>query len=333
MAKPLRLCLAASGGGHVRQLLDLEPVWSRHAYFFVTEDTALGNSIAQKHETHYVPHVALGQARLGAPVHMIRQGFRNLFTAFRIIWRERPDVVITTGAGTVFFAMFWARLFGARVYLVDSFARFHKPSVFARVGGLFAHVRIAQSQESASHWPGALVFDPFRTLNGPRPAKEPLLFATVGATLPFDRLVNLVADAKARGLIPEQVLIQCGDGGVKPPGIETVDTMSFDTMTSTLERAEIVVCHGGTGSLITALRAGCRIIAVPRLFSAKEIYDNHQEEITQSFKDRGLVSIANTSEEFAQALQEVRTRPPVSATTDPAALIAYLDKELDALSG
>ena len=63
--RKLRVCLAASGGGHVRQLLDLEPAWSRHDYFFVSEDTALSRSIADKHPMRYVPHVALGQARLG----------------------------------------------------------------------------------------------------------------------------------------------------------------------------------------------------------------------------------------------------------------------------
>jgi hypothetical protein len=30
--KRLRVCLAASGGGPVRQLLDLEQVWSRHEH-------------------------------------------------------------------------------------------------------------------------------------------------------------------------------------------------------------------------------------------------------------------------------------------------------------
>src|SRR6516165_6935795 len=57
-AGALRLCLAGSGGGHVRQILDLEPAWSGHDYFFLTEDTALGKSLALQHRTHFVPHFA-----------------------------------------------------------------------------------------------------------------------------------------------------------------------------------------------------------------------------------------------------------------------------------
>src|SRR3546814_2130094 len=42
-----KICLAGSGGGHVRQLLDLEPAWRGHDAFFVTEVTALGESLAE----------------------------------------------------------------------------------------------------------------------------------------------------------------------------------------------------------------------------------------------------------------------------------------------
>ena len=71
-----KICLAASGGGHVRQLLDLRPVWSEQDYFFVTEDTALGSALASDHPTHFVPHFAWGQAKLGAPFRMLGRAIR-----------------------------------------------------------------------------------------------------------------------------------------------------------------------------------------------------------------------------------------------------------------
>ncbi len=332
MAKrPLRICLAASGGGHVRQLLDLEPLWAGRDYFFVTEDTALGQSIAASHEAMLVPHVALGQARLGAPFRMMAAAVRNMARSASIIWRKRPDVVITTGAGSVFFTALWARIMGARIIAIDSFARFRGPSMFARIVGPIAYVRIAQSAESAKQWGDALCFDPFRLLDGPRPAKKPLLFATVGATLPFDRLTHMVAHAKANGSVAEEVVAQIGVGGARPEGIRTVETMPFDEMKQFLRDADIVVCHGGTGSLITALREGCRVITVPRRFDRGEHYDDHQSEITRALADRGLVAVADTDEEFLAALALVRNREPVSATTDPSALIAYLRDLLDRL--
>lgn len=321
----LRLCLAASGGGHVRQLLDLKAAWSRHDYFFVTEDTALGRSIADDHPTHFVAHVALGQSRLGAPIRMIVAAVRNFVRSAQIILSERPDVLISTGAGSVFFVLLWARLLGARIVVVESFARFDHPSMFARIAAPFAHRKVVQSAALATYWPDAKVFDPLKYLHTPPPEKRPMVFATVGATLPFDRLVSMVAELKARGDIPEDVLIQTGLGGLVPPQIETVETLPFDQIQARLREADIVICHGGTGSLITALQQGCRVIAVPRLFARGEHYDDHQAEITTAFAARGLICVANSPDELAAALQTVRARPPTLATTDPAELIEYLN--------
>lgn len=324
----LKLCLAASGGGHVRQLLDLEPVWSRHDYFFVTEETALGETLSSQHKTHFVPHFAWGQAKLGAPFRMLASAFRSVFRSLSIILRERPDVVISTGAGAVIFPVLWARLLGARVVVVESFARFESPSLFGRIAAPLAHDLVVQSPALAARYPRAKVFDPLRMLDGQPPPKDDLLFATVGATLPFERLSRTVGALKASGDIRERVLLQTGVGGFRPEGVETRDTLPFDEVKDLLKRARIVVCHGGTGSLITALREGCQVIAMPRLFRLNEHYDDHQAEITAAFAARGLIQVANTEDELRQAVAAARTRAPVMATTDPQALLGFLDSVL-----
>lgn len=330
--RSFRICLAASGGGHLRQLFDLEPVWSQFDHFFVTEDTALGQSILGTSRTYFVPHVALGQARLGKPFKMIGAGLRNFFGSLRVILREKPDAVITTGAGAVFFATFFARLFGAKVFMIDSFARFDRPSVFARVVAPIAQFRIVQSKALATAFKKVKVFDPLRVLDVPRPPKEALVFATVGATLPFDRLIQIVASAKEAGLLPERVVAQVGDNGLHPPGLETVERLSFREMHAMQDEADIVICHGGTGSLITALQHGCRVIVIPRQFKLGEHYDDHQMEISSAFRDRGLLQMARTEEEFAEALRNARHNAPVTATTDNSELRAYLDSTLASMA-
>lgn len=325
-----RLALAASGGGHVRQLLDLEPVWSEHDYFFITEDTALGKSLEADHRTHLIPHFAWGQAKQGAVLKMLGLAFRSFFQSARIILRERPEVIISTGAGAVFPAVLWARLLGAKVVVVESFARFEKPSLFGRIAAPFAHHLVIQSAKLAAHYPRAKIFDPLRMLDTPPPPKKPLLFATVGATLPFDRLVDSIAQLKAEGAIPEEVFIQTGVGGHRPAGLEVVETLPFDKVQALLRDASIVVCHGGTGSLITALRQGCQVISVPRLSELGEHYDDHQAQITDAFVARGLVLTANTVDELRTALETARTRKPVLATTDPVQLQSYLRDLLEA---
>ncbi len=327
----LKLCLAASGGGHVRQLLDLEPVWRDWPHVFVTEDTALGRSLADSHRVRFVDHYALGQARIGRKGAMLRGMLRNMAQSARIVREERPDVVITTGAGAMYGTALMAKLAGARLVLIDSFARFDAPSKFARGIKPFANEVIVQSAALGRLWPDARVFDPLRLLDGTPPAKQPVLFATVGATLGFPRLVEAVIALKASGRLPEHVVLQVGDTPMPatlPEGIEVHRDLPFGRVQELLAEAAFVVCHGGTGSLITALRAGCRTVAMPRRFSLGEHYDDHQEEITAAFKARGMIEVALEANDLGDCIDRLRDRPPVMATTDPAALIDYLRERL-----
>jgi UDP-N-acetylglucosamine transferase subunit ALG13 len=320
----LKLCLAASGGGHVRQLLDLQPIWSEHDHFFVTEETALGQSLGEDVRTYFVPHFAWGQAKLGAPINMLRRAVASAFKSFNIIRRERPDVVISTGAGAVFFVVLFGRLMGARIVVVESFARFELPSLFGRLAAPLAHHLVVQSARLSKYYPKAKVFDPLKLLDDECPSKQDLLFATVGATLPFDRLVDSVAQLKQAGAIPEAVRLQTGVGGRRPDGVTVSETLPFAEIQTLLRDASIVVCHGGTGSIITALRQGCHVIAIPRQSEKGEHYDDHQVEIVDAFQKRGLVMRADTVEDLREALAVARRRPRVKATTEPTELIGFL---------
>lgn len=322
-----KMCLAASGGGHVRQILDLEPVWSQHDYFFVTEGTALGHSLAEKHEVHLIEHYALGQARLGHPFRMMGKAIRNLFQSIGIVIRKRPDIVITTGAGAVFFVSLLARFLGAKIIHIESFARFDHPSAFGRMMAPFATVKIVQSAGLKQYWPDAQLFDPFRMLDGEPPPKQALTFATVGATLPFPRLVEAVLDLKRAGGLKGRLILQYGEQVLADPEIPDAElhaSLPFDRVQEILRDADMVICHGGTGSLVTALRAGCRVIAFPRRHDLGEHYDDHQEEIAQTFADRGLLQIVRDETRLDEAIAAAKLAEPVMATTDHTALVGYL---------
>lgn len=323
--RPIRICLAGSGGGHVRQLLDLQPLWSQHDYFFVTEDTALGQTLTQAHRAYLVPHFAWGQARLGAPFRMIAAAARSFMISAATMLKERPAIIISTGAGAVFFAVVWAKILGARVVIIESFARFEGPSLFGRLAGPLADDLIVQSPKLKAAHPRAHVFDPLRILPIAPPAKEDLIFATVGATLPFDRLVESVAELIRDGTIPQRIIVQIGIGGVAPDGMAVVETLPFDEVQTLLNDASIVICHGGTGSLITALRAGCHVIAMPRRADLGEHYDDHQSEITEAFSKRDLIQVANSVNELREALSRIQDRSRRVATTDQSEMISHLE--------
>lgn len=321
------LCLAASGGGHLRQLLDLKPFWEDFDHFIVTEDTALGRSLEKAAPTEFIPHFAIGQSRLGNTFAMLSGAARSLWQSLRIVMRRRPDLVLTTGAGSQIFIVLWAKLFGAKVVLIDSFARFRAPSTFARLAAPFADYVFAQSEKAAKALPGARAVKSLKPIGHTGEVKEELVFATVGATLPFKRLCDMVAQAKAEGLLPQEVILQTGTKAepVEPcEGLTIVETLPFDEIRGILSRAQLVICHGGTGSILTALRNSCHVIVIPRRFELGEHYDNHQAEITESFRDRGLLQQADDIEELRDRLRALPNREVVPVTTDYSELIEEL---------
>jgi UDP-N-acetylglucosamine--N-acetylmuramyl-(pentapeptide) pyrophosphoryl-undecaprenol N-acetylglucosamine transferase len=324
----VKICLAASGGGHIRQLLDLRPFWADYDCHFVTEPTPIARGLQTSETVYLVPHFAFGQFRLRSFLSAGRAALRNFAAAWKAVRMERPQLVVSTGAGSVFFTVLIAKLHGARFVLIESFARFETPSLFARLTHHFADAVFVQSERLGAVWPDAEVFDPLVLLGPASGTKEDLGVITVGTVMPFDRLVNGVACLDESEGRPAKLVAQVGEGGARPQGIEARESVEFEEMMALLERAKLLFCHGGTGSLITALRAGCRIVAMPRRADRGEHYDDHQGEIVRAFAARGLIEVAEEADELPQALARALAREPQRATTDPSALIERLRQQV-----
>ncbi len=332
MTRPLRILLAASGGGHLRQLLDLEPVWGAHDHVFVTTDFALGRSVAKVHRVHFVTEYGFGMWHQHRRLEMVVRSARNFCQAVMLVARERPQLVVTTGAAAIFWPILLARLSGARLVSIESFARMEAPSVYGKLVRRFAHHLVVQSPKLKAYWPEAEVFDPLRILDKPRPQKESLALVTVGALTCFDRMMGAIVALKRAGELPERLILQTGERSAftpetlrdLAPDVDCVESLDFDTIQDVLKRAELVICHGGTGSIITALREGCRVIAMPRSFAREEAFDDHQEEIVNSFAARGLLQAVYDEGDLASAIARARKNKPVQATTEPEALRNYL---------
>jgi hypothetical protein len=119
----LRLLLVASGGGHLGQLLPLEPWWSGHDRTWVTFDTASAARVgddpvlfAHHPTTRNIPNL-----------------IRNLALAWRVLRRERPDAVVSTGAGVAVPFFLMAKLLGIRTVFIEVYDRIDSRSLTGRL--------------------------------------------------------------------------------------------------------------------------------------------------------------------------------------------------------
>ena len=154
--KILKICAGASAGGHMNQLLRIlnhADSWPQQPVFYVTTLDVLAPRLAQKGRVYVV-----GECNRQHPWHALRTFFRCLNIAFK----ERPDVVITTGAMPLALFCLISKFLGARIVWIDSIANVERFSMSGRFIRIFADLFLTQWPELAeddekSEYAGAIL--------------------------------------------------------------------------------------------------------------------------------------------------------------------------------
>lgn len=131
-----------------------------------------------------------------------------------------------------------------------------------------------------------------------------MIFVTVGAQMPFDRLVKAV-DQWARASGHDDVFAQIGSSEYQPSNIEWTRFLHPDEFKCRCENASVIVSHAGTGSLITALRLGKPILVMPRRASLRETRNDHQVATSEQFRRFDSVAVAWDEKELITKLNGV----------------------------
>lgn len=117
-----------------------------------------------------------------------------------------------------------------------------------------------------------------------------VVFVTMGSQkFQFDRLLRAVDNLIATGDIAEPVFAQTGSCTYEPVHIDFAQFLNRDQFKAKMSSSDVVITHGGTGAIIGAVKAGKKVVAVPRLAKHGEHVDDHQVEIVKQFADMGLI--------------------------------------------
>lgn len=134
-----RVLLVASSGGHLAQLLALEPWWSRHPRAWVTFDTPEARAVLHDEaDVTWAYHPTTRNA-----VNLAR----NSVLARRTLRRVRPTTVVSTGAAVAFPFFVAARLRGARTVYVEVYDRIDTPTLTGRLCRPVTDMMLVQWEE------------------------------------------------------------------------------------------------------------------------------------------------------------------------------------------
>ena len=111
-----------------------------------------------------------------------------------------------------------------------------------------------------------------------------MIFVTVGSRFyPFDRLFRKLDELCEAGVLKEPVFAQIGLSNYKPMHYEFVNYLSPEEFDQKIAEANIVVCHGASGSIVKALKAQKKVIGVSRLRKYKEHINDYQVQCNEAF--------------------------------------------------
>lgn len=104
-----------------------------------------------------------------------------------------------------------------------------------------------------------------------------MIFVTVGThEQQFNRLIMEIDRLKKLNFIQEEVFIQTGFSDYEPRYCQWKKFITHVEMNEYIEKARIVITHGGPSSFMTVLKMKKTPIVVPRLHKYEEHVNNHQ---------------------------------------------------------
>lgn len=117
------------------------------------------------------------------------------------------------------------------------------------------------------------------------------LLLTVGAQMPFDRLVAAL-DHWARQHPSAHVTAQIGDSALRPTHLHAQRFLEPARFDRACDEADAIVGHAGIGTLFAALERGKPVLVLPRRADLRETRNDHQLATARRFGERpGVVVV------------------------------------------
>lgn len=144
----MKICFAASSGGHLEEISCLKKIETKYDSFLVTEKCDFSELKLGKRQ-YYLRQI--NRRERGFFFHFMTISFE----ALKILHAEKPDVIISTGALVTFPFCVIGKIIGKKVIYIESFARIDNPSLTGRLVYHFADLFLVQWEELLSYYPKA----------------------------------------------------------------------------------------------------------------------------------------------------------------------------------
>ena len=145
----------------------------------------------------------------------------------------------------------------------------------------------------------------------------------------FKRLLDAIQNEIDNGNITDRVVVQKGYTNFASDNMELFDLIPMEKFDELIDSCDILITHGGVGSIITGLKHNKKVIAAARLAKYGEHTNDHQLQIIDNFSKEGYILALDDFSKLGELLEKCKTFQPKEYNSNTSKMIKIVSKYID----
>lgn len=142
----------------------------------------------------------------------------------------------------------------------------------------------------------------------------------------FYRILDEINRLIEIGKIKDKVVVQAGcSADYKSDNMEIFDLIPMDEFNKLISKCDLLITHGGVGSIIDGLKRNKKIIAVARLKKYNEHHNDHQLQIIENFSNAGYILNLKDISHLEKLIEKAKTFKPKKYVSNTENMVKLVD--------
>lgn len=145
----------------------------------------------------------------------------------------------------------------------------------------------------------------------------------------FIRLLEAIQKNIDNKVITDEVIVQAGFTKFESKDMKVLDLIDKEELSKLQDRADLIITHGGVGSIISSLKKGKKVIVVPRLKKYGEHVNNHQIQIARRFEQEGYVKHVINLKHLEKVIKSIDSFTPRPYENDESNVLTIIENYIN----
>ena len=145
----------------------------------------------------------------------------------------------------------------------------------------------------------------------------------------FTRLLDAVEQSIHEGAITGKEVVQAGFTEYESSDMEVIAYIDQQKFAEYMNQADLIITHGGVGTIMTALREKKKILAAARLAKYHEHVNDHQTQLLESFEQAGYLIYMRDLTDIRPYLKQAETFEPKPYVSQRDHMVSLIENWID----